>query len=200
MAVEDSGSRRGARAKCAPTVTSAADGSRASGAVPHEPGKWSIENIEIGIPQLVEDALRINAEELLRHGVTIQREFEAVPPVRADQHKVLQILVNLLRNADDALNAAAPGERILSLRICRNGDDRVRILVRDTGIGIASENLIRLFGHGFTTKRDGHGFGLHSGAVAAKEMGGALRAASEGLGRGATFTLDKSAAWPMKPS
>jgi hypothetical protein len=47
----------------------------------------------------------------------------------------------------------------------------------------------RLFTHGFTTKAEGHGFGLHSGALAAKELGGTLEAASEGLGHGATFTL-----------
>jgi len=66
----------------------------------------------------------------------------------------------------------------------------VRLIMRDTGCGIAPENLTRIFSHGFTTKKDGHGFGLHSGANAAKEMGGILSAESEGPGRGATFTLD----------
>ena len=66
----------------------------------------------------------------------------------------------------------------------------MRIAVADNGIGIASENLTRIFGHGFTTRQDGHGFGLHSGANAATEMGGTLTATSAGLGHGATFTLD----------
>ena len=70
------------------------------------------------------------------------------------------------------------------------GDDRVRIAVTDNGVGIPTENLTRIFAHGFTTKKDGHGFGLHSGALAAQEMGGSLSAQSEGVGRGATFTLE----------
>ena len=60
----------------------------------------------------------------------------------------------------------------------------------DNGIGIAKENLKELFRHGFTTKKHGHGFGLHSGALAAKEMGGTLTVHSDGEGKGATFTLE----------
>jgi signal transduction histidine kinase len=67
--------------------------------------------------------------------------------------------------------------------------------VTDNGIGIPSENLNRIFAHGFTTKESGHGFGLHSGALAAKEMGGSLTVQSEGLGFGSTFTLEL----PLKP-
>jgi signal transduction histidine kinase len=61
--------------------------------------------------------------------------------------------------------------------------------VIDNGEGIAAENLTRIFAHGFTTKKDGHGFGLHSCVLAAREMGGSLLAASDGPGRGAAFTL-----------
>jgi signal transduction histidine kinase len=57
-------------------------------------------------------------------------------------------------------------------------------------VGIASENLTRVFHHGFTTKRGGHGFGLHSSANAAVEMGGRLSARSDGPGLGATFVLE----------
>jgi len=66
----------------------------------------------------------------------------------------------------------------------------VRISVTDNGIGIQPEHMTRIFSHGFTTKKDGHGFGLHSGALAARDLGGALRVASDGLGHGASFTLD----------
>ena len=60
----------------------------------------------------------------------------------------------------------------------------------DNGIGIPPENLTRIFNHGFTTRKDGHGFGLHSGALAAKEMGGSLTVHSGGTGQGAAFTLE----------
>ena len=80
-------------------------------------------------------------------------------------------------------------DKQITLRIA-NGDGRVKISVIDNGVGIPPENLTRIFNHGFTTRKEGHGFGLHSGAQAAKEMGGTLTAFSDGIGRGATFTLE----------
>jgi signal transduction histidine kinase len=71
-----------------------------------------------------------------------------------------------------------------------DGDGRIKISVMDNGVGIPAENLNRIFSHGFTTKKDGHGFGLHSGALAVREMGGSLAAQSDGPGKGATFTLE----------
>jgi PAS domain S-box-containing protein len=142
----------------------------------------------LSVQQLVEDALRMASTSLARHHVEIVREFGPVPPVVADRHKVLQILVNLLGNAKEALEQR-PNDRRIVLRI--DGTNRgVRVEVADNGPGIASENLARIFSHGFTTKPHGHGFGLHIGANAAKEMGGSLQVHSDGLGHGATFFLE----------
>jgi len=133
--------------------------------------------------------LQMNAAALSRHGVLVIRDFHAVPVISVDKHKVLQILVNLIRNAKYAIDAAARRDKRLSVSIKVNERQMIEITVSDNGIGIAAENLTRIFSHGFTTKRDGHGFGLHSGALAAKEMGGSLSAFSEGAGKGATFVL-----------
>jgi signal transduction histidine kinase len=57
-------------------------------------------------------------------------------------------------------------------------------------VGIPAENLTRIFNHGFTTRKDRHGFGLHSGALAAAQLGGSLTVRSDGLGRGAAFILE----------
>jgi len=145
-----------------------------------------IENLPV--EKLIEDALQMNAAAFERHRVRVVRKFVDVPNVRVDKHKVLQILVNLLRNAKYAMDEC--DHRQLDLEIQRSGAATVRVTIRDTGCGIPPENLTRIFSHGFTTKRDGHGFGLHSGAIAAKEMGGILTAHSEGADRGATFTLE----------
>jgi C4-dicarboxylate-specific signal transduction histidine kinase len=110
--------------------------------------------------------------------------------VRVDKHKVLQILVNLVRNAKQAIAENEQDERKVTVAVRYPGQDRVRITVQDNGAGIPKENLARIFAHGFTTKSDGHGFGLHTSALAATEMGGALSAQSDGLGRGALFTLE----------
>jgi two-component system, NtrC family, sensor kinase len=144
----------------------------------------------LSLPDLVEDAIRIVEPGISRHGIHLERDYEAVPPVAVDKHQILQILLNLLRNAEDAIDEAATPAKLIHVRIGLSEDDRVRIEVRDNGVGLAPENLTRIFAHGFTTKPHGHGFGLHSGALAAKQLGGTLWAQSDGPGRGAIFTLE----------
>jgi len=144
----------------------------------------------ISLTDLVDDAIRIVEPGLPRHHILLERDYEATPPVAVDKHSVLQILLNLLRNAKQAIKDSDTPERRIQVCIRRWGEDRMRITVEDTGVGVAPETLTRIFSHGFTTKRDGHGFGLHSGANAARQLGGALWAESDGLGRGATFTLE----------
>jgi PAS domain S-box-containing protein len=143
----------------------------------------------VQIADLVEDTLRMNAETFAHHSLRVVRDFTDVPQVAVEKHKVLQILVNLVRNAKHACDATERLDKTMTVRIF-NGGETVKIAVADNGIGIPPENLVRIFNHGFTTKRDGHGFGLHSGALAAKELGGALRVESPGAGQGATFTLE----------
>jgi PAS domain S-box-containing protein len=144
---------------------------------------------KISMTELVEDALRINANALSRHDVKVTRDFDPrVPDILLDKHKVLQILVNLIRNAKYACDDSNRGDKQLTVRVARS-KDQIRVVVADNGIGIPPENLTRIFNHGFTTRKDGHGFGLHSGALAAKEMGGMLTAQSEGPNKGATFIL-----------
>jgi len=144
----------------------------------------------VAIPELVEDALRMSAGSLERHGIEVVREYGEVPEVTADKQKLLQILVNLIRNAAQALHDSDRPDKRLVVRVRAPGADRVRIEVIDNGVGIAPENLPRVFKFGFTTKKTGHGFGLHNSALAAKSMGGTLTAHSEGPGRGATFTVE----------
>ena len=143
----------------------------------------------INVVSLVEDSLRLNEDALGRHRVEVIREFETVPLMNVERHKVVQILVNLLRNAKHACQDSERADKRLTVRVA-NGSDRIRISVIDNGVGIPPENLTRIFNHGFTTRRDGHGFGLHSGALAAKEMGGSLTVHSDGPGQGAAFTLE----------
>ena len=140
--------------------------------------------------ELVEDALRINEVALGRHGIRVTRQFDPVPSVAVDKHKVLQILINLIRNAKQAIEDNNRDDKELTLSITKQTNGHVAIAVKDSGVGIAPENLTRIFSHGFTTKHSGHGFGLHSAANAAREMGGQLTVQSDGSGQGATFVLD----------
>jgi two-component system, NtrC family, sensor kinase len=139
--------------------------------------------------ELLDEALELHVAPLAKLHVEVERDFVEVDEIDSDRHKLLQILVNLLSNARDALGEVN-GRRLLLLRLRAAGSERFAIEVSDTGGGIAAADLVRVFSHGFTTKRDGHGFGLHASACAAMEMGGSLTVHSDGPGRGATFTIE----------
>jgi ligand-binding sensor domain-containing protein/signal transduction histidine kinase len=147
----------------------------------------------VQVKDLLEDALRMNAGSIAHHQISIIREFAEVPSVPLDKHLMLQILINLIGNAKHALNGGSqqPHQIKLKLDIAEIADTpRLRIRIEDNGEGIAPENLTRLFAHGFTTRKNGHGFGLHSCALAVKEMKGSITAFSDGLGRGAAFVVE----------
>jgi len=148
-----------------------------------------IETVELSL--LVEDAIRIGQCTLSDSSVKISQHFRVDIVAEVDKHRVLQILVNLIRNAMHACednDQADPKE--IHVTISQPTDDFYMIEVSDNGIGIDKENLTSIFNHGFTTKEKGKGFGLHSSANVAKELGGSLVAVSSGKGKGATFSLN----------
>ncbi len=144
----------------------------------------------LNLRELIEDALQMNEAALTRHDVQVIRDYGKMPTLRTQKHQVLQILVNLISNAKYACDEGALPDKIIKLSTAMKGTDSITISVTDNGVGIPAENLTRIFSHGFTTRREGHGFGLHSSALAANELGGTLLVQSEGVGRGATFTLE----------
>jgi len=138
---------------------------------------------------LMDNALFLNEASILRHDVRVNKDYDFHETIIVERHKVLQILVNLVRNAIQATRRNKAHDREIVLYVQRHGDRIIEFQVTDNGVGIAKKNLKRIFQHGFTTKKTGHGFGLHSSALFAKEMGGQLSAYSDGLGKGASFVL-----------
>ncbi|MBL9127122.1 MAG: hypothetical protein JNL97_05730 [Verrucomicrobiales bacterium] len=147
-----------------------------------------VESVEAD--ELMDSALRVCVESYARHSIRLIRDYRSVARLSVDRHRVLQILINLLTNAKQALERNRRDDRCVVAGIEIVDGGRVRFTVRDNGIGIAPENLSRLFTQGFSNKKDGHGIGLHSGANAARELRGKLDVHSDGPGRGATFTLE----------
>jgi signal transduction histidine kinase len=150
-----------------------------------------VEPVQVG--DLVEDSLRMNADAVARRNVAVVKEWADIPQVLLDKHLMLQILVNLIANALQAMDSVTDRPHRLTVRadaLERADGPRLQIHVEDNGEGIMPDNLPRLFTHGFTTRKNGHGFGLHSCALAARAMDGQLTVHSMGLGKGATFTLD----------
>src|SRR5581483_264735 len=133
----------------------------------------------VSAADLVEDALRMNSLAMERHGVRVVREYSDAPSILVEKHKVLQILVNLIRNAKHALDDRTDDDKRVTLRVGLNGNNCVKIAVLFNRVAIPPENLARIFEHGFTTRKDGHGFGLHSASLSARELGGNLTAHSD---------------------
>ncbi|WP_194792792.1 trifunctional serine/threonine-protein kinase/ATP-binding protein/sensor histidine kinase [Caenimonas koreensis] len=150
--------------------------------------------LEVTTPHdLLGEALHVCATLIEQHGVRVERDYAQIPLLYLDKPRLLQIAVNLIGNAAQAMEDVPPASRVLTIATAISSTDegdRLRITVSDRGVGIDADNLTRIFGHGFSSRKDGHGFGLHASAVAAVEMGGTVTAHSDGPGRGATFTID----------
>ena len=142
------------------------------------------------IVDVIDDAIALNRDAITRHGIRIKKDLAPLPKVVLDRHKLLQILTNLISNAKQAFNNGNVIHKQIHIRMYCPQPKTFRIEVSDNGMGIAQENLTRIFQHGFTTRQDGHGFGLHSSAIAAFEMEGTLQAESPGIDRGATFAIE----------
>jgi NO-binding membrane sensor protein with MHYT domain/two-component sensor histidine kinase len=141
----------------------------------------------IDVAELLDSAIAIHFADT--PDVSIRREYESLAPVTLDRHKLIQILGNLFSNARHALEENGESRRQLTVRLRRLDQEAIAIEVQDSGVGISADVLQRLFAFGFTTKKDGHGFGLHTSSILAKELGGDLQAHSDGPGKGARFVL-----------
>ena len=145
---------------------------------------------EVALENVVEEAIRICGATRPWREHRIEREYTPISPVVIERHKVLQILVNLVSNAKHALeDRAGDAPRVLRISVRAEGGRDLVIEVEDNGIGIEPDVLSKIFNHGFTTRREGHGFGLHNSANAAQAMNGRLTAHSRGRGHGARFVL-----------
>jgi signal transduction histidine kinase len=143
---------------------------------------------QVDLAVLVDAALRLQTANIARTHVRVEKRMVSVPPVSLQRFKVMHVLVNLIKNAVEAMQDSA-GDRVLTVELARRSDRSVALQIADTGEGIAADHLTKLFSYAFTTKPDGHGFGLHASANYIKQMGGQLLAQSDGPGRGARFTL-----------
>jgi ligand-binding sensor domain-containing protein/signal transduction histidine kinase len=142
------------------------------------------------VAALVDEALGIQAADYEQKDIRVTRDFAGVPQLKSDRHKLLQILICILKNARQACERAGARPGMVSVHIGMNHAGHVRIEIADNGVGIPAENLTRIFSQGFTTHENRAGFSLHTCAVAAQELEGRLTAASEGPGRGSTFILE----------
>ncbi len=148
---------------------------------------------KINIPEIIDDALKLTtSNDITLQGIVVNKKFYKDLLINADKVKVLQILVNLIQNAKESLNQVRGKNKVKEINIYFNKNiktNSAQIIVEDNGVGIAKNKLTTIFSLGYSTKKYSRGIGLHSSAIAAREMNGKLRVESEGLGKGAKFIL-----------
>ncbi|HEX2953529.1 MAG TPA: HAMP domain-containing sensor histidine kinase, partial [Bacillota bacterium] len=145
------------------------------------------ENVDL--KKIIEGALKIQESSIRKNEIDIIKEFGEIQSVPIQSTKLTHILVNLIKNAIEAMEPTPVETRVLTISLFDNAKGNPVIRIADTGVGIESANLRKVFSFGYTTKEHGHGFGLHTCANQIKEMGGSITVHSDGPGKGATFTL-----------
>jgi signal transduction histidine kinase len=141
----------------------------------------------VDVNSFLDDLLAMHDLVIRKHKIEIVREFEPLPELCLEKSKLLQVFDNLIKNALEAM-AGSAGQPQLRI-VTRRDTNRALISITDTGHGISEEQLQSIFRFGYTTKPNGHGFGLHSSAIAMGEMNGTIAVSSPGVGHGATFTI-----------
>jgi FixJ family two-component response regulator len=145
----------------------------------------------VQLPELIDDALRINSQGMIKHNIEVIKNFTNLPSLYIDKHKYLQIIINLLSNAKYALIESNITDKKLFINISAN-KKLLRIEVKDNGIGISKNEIDKLFTFGYTKREGGHGFGLHNSALVANTIKGKINVSSDGLGKGASFIFTSS--------
>ncbi len=143
----------------------------------------------ISINELLDEALLITGISLKRE-IKLEKHYGKISPLQIDKIKLLQVLVNLLQNARDAVLVSSKQDKMIVITSATVNAYKVRIEISDNGIGILPKDLTKIFSYGFTTKKLGHGFGLHTSALAINALGGEIHVESAGVEKGATFILD----------
>ncbi|RMD73609.1 MAG: GHKL domain-containing protein, partial [Lentisphaerae bacterium] len=143
---------------------------------------------EANVEQLVDDAIAIHSRALKQAQIKLNKKYRPVPHIRVAKSKFVHVILNLIKNAEEAVSALPASERRIDVEIFPL-ENEICVKISDNGVGIDPEDLGRIFTHGFTTKATGHGFGLHSCANMIKEMGGRIEVESAGRGRGASFSV-----------
>lgn len=144
----------------------------------------------VSIERLLDEALAITNFDASKTQIQIVKEYTLMQSVILDKIKLLQVLINLMQNAKHALIASESTLKILTVKCFLTPNKTFIIQVTDNGVGISEENLKKIFSYGFTTKKNGHGFGLHSAILMIQEMQGELKVSSPGLGLGAVFSIE----------
>lgn len=141
----------------------------------------------ISINDLLDEALLMTGLAV-KNEIIVNKKYGSINSMKLDKVKLIQVFVNLFRNAKDAVKLSNSNPKIITVSTSQKAG-KCRIEISDNGVGIEQKNLNKIFNYGFTTKETGHGFGLHTSALAVNACGGTIEACSDGIDKGATFII-----------
>ena len=142
--------------------------------------------------KLVKDAIQMLEDTTKKYSINVVTDFSELPIIQEDENKLLQILINIIKNGCEAMSETAADQRQLTLTAQLDKSvlpQQIVFKVKDNGIGFTQAEKEKLFGFGYSTKERGSGFGLHACGNDLNAIGGSIEARSEGKGLGATFII-----------
>jgi two-component system NtrC family sensor kinase len=143
----------------------------------------------VDLRALLNETLLVNEALQKQCGITVTIKMPDLPLLELNRSRVAQVLVNLEKNALLSMQSVPRKDHELTLNVAILKPDMLQIEIRDTGTGFTPEIHERLFGQGFTTRKEGSGLGLHYCVNVIREMGGDITAYSDGPETGASFTI-----------
>ena len=149
----------------------------------------SIDQKQVSMVEIINEAVACCQANLLQDEIVVRFSFTRDCVIQSDRSLLLQIIINLIGNARNAMIESDCESRLLQLSLT-DQNDMARFAVSDCGCGMTTETLARVFDAHFTTRAAGTGLGLHFSAITIKRLGGKIVAQSDGLGQGSTFTIE----------
>lgn len=143
---------------------------------------------KVALSTMMDDVLKMHSEMFRKYKIKISKKYSKTIPILIEKGKLIQVFVNLLKNAKESLEAKDEKDRCITIDISEDNQYQT-VEITDNGAGISKENLTKIFSYGFSTKKDGKGFGLHTSALAMTELKGKLFAESDGKEKGTKFIM-----------
>jgi signal transduction histidine kinase len=140
------------------------------------------------IKSLIDDAIKILESLIINNKIIISKDYSGCPDLILPKAKLLQIFINLIKNAIESILESRKKERKIEIKAFYKNDE-ITLIFKDNGLGISRKNLKKIFNFGFSTKNQGHGFGLHTCQNFLNELNGTISAESEGKHKGAEFII-----------
>jgi len=142
----------------------------------------------ISLSKMMDDVVKMYHDIFSTNKIEVCKNYSKVAPILIEKGKLMQVFVNILKNAEESLIMKEENNKIIKINISEDKESQ-KIEIIDNGVGIKEEDLTRIFLYGYSTKKNSKGFGLHTSALTVAEFNGKIFANSDGEGKGAKFTV-----------